>query len=449
MERKSIGSFIAVLRKANGFTQRQLADKLGVSDKAVSRWELDETAPDLYLIPIIAEIFGVTSDELLRGERMGEAPAAEKQNQKTERHIKAVLKNVRSKFLTRTLICALIAIIGLFAAMICNFGFYRCELGFYLAFLFYASAIIIQIIFAVTALTGLDTEEFEGTIIAETKKYIIKKTESIIFLSFILFAYTLPLLIEASQTSGVIAVVDFSNWLVFGIIFAAVAGVFCFFASIIVDRIAKSKGIYICQPKFNAKQIREAFCAPLPKLAKVFLPVIAVTIILNILCSNIFNYEFFLKDKGRHWDNANDFIAYMETPLDRTGFQYSAGGTVFDTYSIYIDGEVLEFKWKNRYILDYSVNGIFCRGSGTEIHIDITGTPIYPDVEKEYPDETANYNYNLENFHAVTYSWQDTSRAHKFTDCISIAFALTYIAEAGVFAVIYINKIKSKLKTTV
>ena len=71
MERKTIGSFICVLRKANGLTQRELADKLGISDKAVSRWERDETAPDLSLIPAIAEIFGVSSDELLRGERAG------------------------------------------------------------------------------------------------------------------------------------------------------------------------------------------------------------------------------------------------------------------------------------------------------------------------------------------------------------------------------------------
>ncbi|MBE6655227.1 MAG: helix-turn-helix transcriptional regulator [Ruminococcaceae bacterium] len=76
MERKSIGSFIAVLRKANGLTQRELADKLSISDKAVSRWERDETAPDLSLIPAIAEIFGVTSDELLRGERAGEKSAS-------------------------------------------------------------------------------------------------------------------------------------------------------------------------------------------------------------------------------------------------------------------------------------------------------------------------------------------------------------------------------------
>lgn len=48
MERKSIGSFIAALRKSNGLTQKQLAEKLNVSDKAVSRWERDECAHDIF-----------------------------------------------------------------------------------------------------------------------------------------------------------------------------------------------------------------------------------------------------------------------------------------------------------------------------------------------------------------------------------------------------------------
>ena len=92
MERKSIGSFIAVLRKAKGLTQRELADKLGISDKAVSRWERDETAPDLSLIPVIAEIFDVTSDELLRGERATEKDTSpEKQAEKTEKQVKNLL----------------------------------------------------------------------------------------------------------------------------------------------------------------------------------------------------------------------------------------------------------------------------------------------------------------------------------------------------------------------
>ena len=69
MDKKSIGAFIAALRKANGMTQKDLAELLHVSDKTVSRWEVGDGAPDLALIPVIAEIFGVTCDELLRGER--------------------------------------------------------------------------------------------------------------------------------------------------------------------------------------------------------------------------------------------------------------------------------------------------------------------------------------------------------------------------------------------
>ena len=57
MEKKTIGGFIAALRKANGMTQKELAEQLNVSDKTVSRWERDDGAPDLATIPAIAEIF--------------------------------------------------------------------------------------------------------------------------------------------------------------------------------------------------------------------------------------------------------------------------------------------------------------------------------------------------------------------------------------------------------
>ncbi|MBR6812635.1 MAG: helix-turn-helix transcriptional regulator, partial [Oscillospiraceae bacterium] len=73
MEKRTIGTFIAALRKANGMTQRELAERLNVSDKTVSRWERDDGSPDLAAIPVIAEIFGITCDELLRGERRSPA----------------------------------------------------------------------------------------------------------------------------------------------------------------------------------------------------------------------------------------------------------------------------------------------------------------------------------------------------------------------------------------
>lgn len=63
----SIGETIASLRKERGWTQAELADKLNVSDKAVSKWEQDGGTPNLETVPALANIFGVSIDYLLTG----------------------------------------------------------------------------------------------------------------------------------------------------------------------------------------------------------------------------------------------------------------------------------------------------------------------------------------------------------------------------------------------
>ncbi|MDE5964274.1 MAG: helix-turn-helix domain-containing protein [Eubacterium sp.] len=61
----NLGKNIAELRKKNNLTQEELANMLGVSPQAVSKWENDAACPDIALLPKIAEIFGVTIDELM------------------------------------------------------------------------------------------------------------------------------------------------------------------------------------------------------------------------------------------------------------------------------------------------------------------------------------------------------------------------------------------------
>ena len=82
-----------------------MADRLNVSNKAVSRWERDECSPDLTLIPAIAEMFGVSCDELLRGERNNperETQATEetaaKQKVKSERQFRLMLDTKSRKY---------------------------------------------------------------------------------------------------------------------------------------------------------------------------------------------------------------------------------------------------------------------------------------------------------------------------------------------------------------
>lgn len=60
-----MGEIISTLRKENGMTQKQLADMLNITDKAVSKWERDIAWPDTQTIPKLAEILGVSVEELM------------------------------------------------------------------------------------------------------------------------------------------------------------------------------------------------------------------------------------------------------------------------------------------------------------------------------------------------------------------------------------------------
>ncbi len=66
MKKQTLGMMIATLRKEQGMTQLDLAEKMGVTDKAVSKWERDLSCPDINTIPKLAETFGLTVDELMQ-----------------------------------------------------------------------------------------------------------------------------------------------------------------------------------------------------------------------------------------------------------------------------------------------------------------------------------------------------------------------------------------------
>lgn len=67
---KTIGKKLYDLRKQSGFTQDYVAEKLGVSAQAVSKWENDIACPDIMTLPSIAELYGITIDELFKKEEV-------------------------------------------------------------------------------------------------------------------------------------------------------------------------------------------------------------------------------------------------------------------------------------------------------------------------------------------------------------------------------------------
>lgn len=74
MTNRSMGETISCLRKEKGMTQKELADQLGITDKAVSKWERNVAYPDTATIPALAEILGVSVEELLNA-KAAPAPA--------------------------------------------------------------------------------------------------------------------------------------------------------------------------------------------------------------------------------------------------------------------------------------------------------------------------------------------------------------------------------------
>lgn len=80
MEQIKIGEFIAMCRKARGWTQIQLAEKLGITDKAVSKWEIGKSMPDLSLFTPLCDILEITLNELLLGEYISAENLKEKTN---------------------------------------------------------------------------------------------------------------------------------------------------------------------------------------------------------------------------------------------------------------------------------------------------------------------------------------------------------------------------------
>ncbi len=82
--KKTIGARISELRRANGLTQEEVAEKMGVSAQAVSKWENDVSCPDIMALPTLAKLLGVTVDDLLseEGEAVPETKYVPKESRK-------------------------------------------------------------------------------------------------------------------------------------------------------------------------------------------------------------------------------------------------------------------------------------------------------------------------------------------------------------------------------
>lgn len=90
IDKQKFGAFISMLRKEKGMTQKELARKLSISDKAVSKWETAASVPKIDLLMPLADIFGVTVTELLMCQRL------ERENALSATQVEQVVKTAIS-----------------------------------------------------------------------------------------------------------------------------------------------------------------------------------------------------------------------------------------------------------------------------------------------------------------------------------------------------------------
>ena len=442
MEKKSIGRFIAALRKANGMTQKELAEQLNVSDKAVSRWERDESAPDLSLIPVIAEIFHVTSDEILRGERKSyQETASEVVNEKGKKQIAMLLNQSKVKFQMYSVIARGIAGIGVIAAMICNTGFSRAYIGFFVGCIFCLIGLVMISVCFIKTTASIHMEEAEQKDIIAVKNYVIRWFYGTVAVIAGFFAFLLPLIVIAYDGYVGVAI---ETWMLAGLLAAGVVAV-------IAGVLWWSVGV----KKFATAEAQKEAAKNKLKYVKRTAIALVITVLVHMLTLTIIDtlHPF---AQGITFYTYEEFFEFMERDVTYEGIP---ADEMMATEQIEIEGEVLFEENKET-------------GYGEDVYFDENRNEItFEEYEKLYKTETLrddkgnivgtyiNRNESVESIRYGHIAYEEgedmpitvythagmRQEAVVLDDLINPIFVILYISEilAGVFFCL-----KNKEKTT-
>ena len=125
MNQEKIGMFIAKCRKEKGLTQSVLGDKLGVSAKAVSKWENGKSMPDISIMKDLCEILGITLNELFAGEKIKDKDIQKKSENNLLNLLKInnIIKNKKKTFILVTLILLILLIFIIGKMLLVEYGF--------------------------------------------------------------------------------------------------------------------------------------------------------------------------------------------------------------------------------------------------------------------------------------------------------------------------------------
>ena len=427
MEKKTIGKFIAVMRKANGMTQKELGDKLFVSDKTVSRWERDECTPELSLIPAIAEIFGITTDELLRGEKNNpETRTSEdiKPSAKADKQFKAMLFGKKRRFDNLTLISIGISLLGLIVGMIINLGFSKGLIAFFVSSAFLLASTLCQICFTSNARITINDDDDYRELTDAANTSFIQKSIAVYFVNIAILAFCLPLV---TIINGVNFGLGFGSWLLYGISFSIAGTVLAYLIfRIIINPALIRRNILV----FNdAGLAREKYSRKL--LIRLSSLSLAIAILLGVAIAVVDSIGTAGFADKLVFETPEEFKEYMESSYDEAknesgDWYYDADGNLVGSALIIDENNPEPFK-----------NSVVLRDKhGNEILKYYYHNNLYSHIE---------YNTESEDRCPITvYTRQAMREARVLMTEIKSMLGIAIIAEIVLFAGIYVIKTTKK-----
>ena len=158
MDQIKIGKFIADKRKAQNLTQTQLAEKLGITDRAVSKWETGKSLPDASIMLELCGILKITVNDLL----CGEVVSMENYNEKTEKNLVEMVRQKEQadkRLLKIEFVMGIISVLFLFAMLAVGIVFMKKEMPLWT---FFVPVCIGFVQFIIAMLFALRIEQIAG-----------------------------------------------------------------------------------------------------------------------------------------------------------------------------------------------------------------------------------------------------------------------------------------------
>ncbi len=153
MANNNMGEFLAALRKSKGYTQQDVAERLGVSNKTISSWETGASCPDVSMIPVLAELYEVTCDEIIRGRRIaagegGSEVARAKGGSEAafNKSVDRLLRKYRTNIFTACWISGGLTALGVLLTLLIGFAALESLIGFFTGIIPLVASVVTAVI---------------------------------------------------------------------------------------------------------------------------------------------------------------------------------------------------------------------------------------------------------------------------------------------------------------